>query len=154
MINTLLGGGAERVLVDVVNNLDSEKYDITVQTIFDMGLYKSQLKKNIRYKTMIKCNSQLQIKLYNHYLYIMVNAKRLYEKHFDYNYDIEVAFLEGIPKKYLLLQVILINLHGYILICTIIMDKQRCLDQYKKILNAIDVSKRYFVYRKVQRNGS
>ena len=33
-INTLAGGGAERVLVNLLKVLDLEKYDITIVTIF------------------------------------------------------------------------------------------------------------------------
>ena len=29
------GGGAEKVLVNLVNNMDKSKFDITVETIFD-----------------------------------------------------------------------------------------------------------------------
>ena len=38
-INTLHGGGAEKVLVDLVNNMDPEKYRITVQTLIDAGAH-------------------------------------------------------------------------------------------------------------------
>ena len=34
LIYSLCGGGAERVLVETVNNLDPEKYDITLQALF------------------------------------------------------------------------------------------------------------------------
>ena len=32
-IETIDGGGAEKVLCNLVNNMDSRKYDITVQTV-------------------------------------------------------------------------------------------------------------------------
>jgi len=51
-INTLNGGGAEKVLVDTVNSLDSGKYQITVQTVFDGGINKKYLSPNIRYKSI------------------------------------------------------------------------------------------------------
>ena len=54
LIQSLQGGGAEKVLVDIVNNLDCNRYDITVQTVFDRGVYKKQLKSEIRYKTILK----------------------------------------------------------------------------------------------------
>jgi len=38
LINNLGGGGAERVLVNLVNHMDYTKYDITVKTIFDVGV--------------------------------------------------------------------------------------------------------------------
>ena len=53
-IPTLGGGGAEKVLVNLVNNLDNKKYDITVQTLFDIGINKKNLNSNINYKTIFK----------------------------------------------------------------------------------------------------
>ena len=46
-IPTLGGGGAEKVLVNLVNNLDKEKYDITVQTLFDYGVNRKFLNEYI-----------------------------------------------------------------------------------------------------------
>lgn len=40
-IPTLMHGGAERVLINLVNNLDQNKYEITVQTLFDTGVHLS-----------------------------------------------------------------------------------------------------------------
>ena len=44
-IPTLMHGGAERVLINLVNNLDQNKYEITVQTLFDTGVHKDKLRK-------------------------------------------------------------------------------------------------------------
>ena len=49
-IPTLGGGGAERVLVNLVNSLDNSKYEITVFALFDGGVNKQYLNSNIRYK--------------------------------------------------------------------------------------------------------
>ena len=35
LIPSLGHGGAERVLVNLANNLDTEKFEVTVQTLFD-----------------------------------------------------------------------------------------------------------------------
>lgn len=53
-IPNLMHGGAEKVLVNLVNNLHIEKYDITLQTLFDIGVNKKYLKKNIRYKYFLE----------------------------------------------------------------------------------------------------
>ena len=45
-------GGAERVLINLVNNLDQNKYEITVQTLFDTGVHKDKLRKEISYKSV------------------------------------------------------------------------------------------------------
>ena len=48
-IETLSGGGAEKVLQNLVNNMDNEKFDITVQTVWKENT-EGLLNKNIRYK--------------------------------------------------------------------------------------------------------
>ena len=48
-IHDLGPGGAEKVLVNLVNNLNPEKYDITVQTLFDEGVHRDSLKSHVRY---------------------------------------------------------------------------------------------------------
>ena len=53
-IPTLGGGGAEKVLVNLVNNLNPQKYDITVETIFDYGVNKQFLNSNIKYRYVFK----------------------------------------------------------------------------------------------------
>ena len=48
LIHDLGQGGAEKVLVNLVNNMDTTKFDITVMTLFDEGVNKQFLdSKNI-----------------------------------------------------------------------------------------------------------
>ena len=54
LIPTLAHGGAEKVLVNLLNNLDSGKFDITVQTLFDGGVNKQYLKPHIKTKAVFK----------------------------------------------------------------------------------------------------
>ena len=51
-IETLSGGGAEKVLQNLVNNMDKEKFDITVQTVWKENP-EGYLNKNITNKTLI-----------------------------------------------------------------------------------------------------
>ena len=91
LIPTLGGGGAERVLVNLVNNLDKEKYDVTVQTLFDGGVNKEQLHPDIKYisnyKKQFKGNSQI---------FKLFSPKFLYKKLIKKRYDIVIAYLEGV----------------------------------------------------------
>ena len=88
-IETLSGGGAEKVLQNLVNNMDSEKFDITVQTVWKEDP-KGLLNKNIRYKYIYPVYSKL-----NNYKYrFSVLLKTIYPLHIKDNYDIEVAYLE------------------------------------------------------------
>ena len=58
LINSLNGGGAEKVLVDMVNALDKQKYDITVQPLINDGVYVNTLNENIHYKSIIKTKNK------------------------------------------------------------------------------------------------
>ena len=40
-IHDLMHGGAEKVLVNLVNNMDKSKFDVTVLTLFDEGIKKT-----------------------------------------------------------------------------------------------------------------
>lgn len=90
LIPTLMHGGAEKVLVNLVNNLDQKKYDITLYSIFDGGVNKQFLNKNIHYqskfKTVFRGNSQLMK---------LLSPKLLYNYFIKEDYDILVSYLEG-----------------------------------------------------------
>ncbi len=90
LIHDLCPGGAERVLVNLVNHLDPEKFDVTVMTLFDVGILRDSLSENVRYigglRWMFPGNSHL-MKLFP--------PKILHRMYVKENYDIEVAYLEG-----------------------------------------------------------
>lgn len=90
LIHSLMYGGAEKVLVNLVNNMNHDQYDITVQTLFDVGINKQFLSPNIHYKTVSK-------KLYrgNTIFQKLFSPKFLYKHIIKENYDILVAYLEG-----------------------------------------------------------
>lgn len=101
LINTLKGGGAEKVLVDLVNTLDSNRYDITVQTISDKGVHKQALCDGVRYKTMIRTKNLYLHKLFSYLINFVLPPKLVYKCFVRAPYDFEVAFLEGVPAKIL-----------------------------------------------------
>ena len=90
LIPNLKHGGAEKVLVNLVNNMDPEKYDITVQTLFDEGVHRESLKSHVRYlpgmKRSFRGNTTLLKCFPAAFLW-----KRLVKEH----YDIAVSYLEG-----------------------------------------------------------
>ena len=97
-ITSLTIGGAERVLVDIANTL-KDKYDITILTIYPKGQLKSQLNKKIKVKSIFK----KQYKDYNRIQKVLLSLsfvlkpirKKIYNKHINDKYDVEIAFLEG-----------------------------------------------------------
>ena len=43
LIHTLQVGGAEKVLVNLVNKMDKKKFDVTVMTVINTGAFRSEL---------------------------------------------------------------------------------------------------------------
>lgn len=89
-IHDLGQGGAEKVLVNLVNNLDREKFDIEVLAMFGGGINEKCLKADITYKPVFKRvfpgNSKI-MKLFSPGL--------LHKLFIKDKYDIEVSYLEG-----------------------------------------------------------
>jgi len=90
LIHDLGQGGAEKVLVNLVNNMDPSEFDITVMSLFGGGVNEQFLKPHIHYravfKTMIRGNSHI-MKLFS--------PKTLHRWFVKEKYDIEVSYLEG-----------------------------------------------------------
>ena len=101
LINTLGGGGAEKVLIDTVNNLNSGKYDITVQTIYDIGVHKSKLAANIKYKSIIYCKNSFLRRIISKVMFSILGERFIYNRFVRGDYDYEIAFLEGLSTKIL-----------------------------------------------------
>lgn len=90
LIHDLGQGGAEKVLVNLVNHLDHTKFEVTVMTLFDCGENRQFLNPNVTYKTwrhkMFPGNSHV-MKLWN--------PEKLHNMIIKEHYDVEVAYLEG-----------------------------------------------------------
>ena len=94
LIPNLKHGGAEKVLVNLVNNLDCEKYDLTVQTVFDEGVHRKALSPQVRYIPGWKH----EFRGYSHLLKLLP-PKILYRWLVKESYDIVVSYLEGVAAR-------------------------------------------------------
>lgn len=95
-ITSLTLGGAERVLVDLANEL-SKKYEVTIFTIYANGELEKQLNNKIKLNTYKKC-SYAELPTIPKYLLplkILFLQKSIYKKYIEENYKAEIAFLEG-----------------------------------------------------------
>ena len=90
MIPTLGQGGAEKVLVNLVNNLDKTRFDITVLTLFDGGVNKQFLKPWIKFRACMPHPFRG-----NTYFLKLFSPERLYRRFIREKYDIVVSYLEG-----------------------------------------------------------
>ena len=93
-IDSISGGGAEKVLRNLVNNMDQSKFEITVQTINDSAKADTLLKDGIRYKTINRFKNRVINGLYQYWIRLCAEVKILYPLYIRDNYDIEVAYLE------------------------------------------------------------
>lgn len=89
------GGGAEKVLVNLVNNLDKGKYDITVQTIFGQGPNRKLLDGDIRFKCLLDRPAFRGIRQ----IFKLLPPELLHRLLVRETYDVEIAFLEQIPTR-------------------------------------------------------
>lgn len=90
LIHDLGPGGAEKVLVNLVNNMDPQQFDITLMALFGGGVNEQFLKPHIRYiacfRHMIRGNSHLMK---------LLTPRQLHNWLIKDRYDIEVSYLEG-----------------------------------------------------------
>lgn len=95
-ITSLTIGGAERVLVDLANKL-SEKYEVTIFTIYDGGELKKELNSKIKkialYRKQYK--ELTKIEKIKASLRLIIYKKKIYNAIMKRNFDTEIAFLEG-----------------------------------------------------------
>lgn len=89
-IPSLGNGGAERVLVTLLNNLDQKKYNITLFSLFDEGTNREYLSQNIHYKYYFK-----RLFRGNIHLLKLLHPKILYRMMIKDEYDIVISYLEG-----------------------------------------------------------
>ena len=87
-------GGAEKVLITLVNYMDPQKYDITVQTVFPDS-FSSLLKEHVHYNYCYKKRSRRTALLYR----AEAEVGLMYRRRIKGDYDIEVAFLEYFTTK-------------------------------------------------------
>ena len=90
LIHDLGHGGAEKVLVNLVNNMDETKFDITVTALFGGGVNEQFLKPHIRYNTIFKKPFRGNIHILK-----LFSPKFLHKRFVKEKYDIEVSYLEG-----------------------------------------------------------
>ena len=91
LINSLRGGGAEKVLVNLVNYLDANKYDITVGVLFGDGVNKQFLHQNIKVKRFFKKAPKGFV-----YLAKLFSPSFLHRLFIKERYDVEISFLQGV----------------------------------------------------------
>lgn len=89
-IHDLGSGGAEKVLVNLVNNMDREKFDVTVMVQFGGGVNEQFLAPHIK---LLRCHKKAFQG--NSHVMKLFSPKTLYKHYVKEHYDIVVSYLEG-----------------------------------------------------------
>ena len=90
LIRDLGQGGAEKVLVNLVNNMDPNKFDISVIALFGGGVNEQFLAPHIHFRSVWKHSFPG-----NSHLMKVLSPGQLHKLCVKEHYDIEVSYLEG-----------------------------------------------------------
>lgn len=94
VIHDLSVGGAEKVLINLVNGMDKTKFDITVFSLFDVGVNKQFLCKSVHYKSYFKYMFRG-----NSFFLKLFSPQQLFKKFIKDDYDIIISYLEGVSAR-------------------------------------------------------
>lgn len=104
-IESLAGGGAEKVLTTIIKNLDKTKFDVTVLTVVKTGVYIEEIEKYCKiisilpdYSELKSIISRIQYKIKYKSVY-KKDLSNIYKKIVKEKYDVEIAFVEGFVTK-------------------------------------------------------
>ncbi len=90
LIHDLGPGGAEKVLVNLVNGLDRTRFDVSVKTLFNWGPNRQFLGPDVKYSSWIPMDIPG-----NSHMMKLLTPEQLWKMIVPDKYDIAVSFLEG-----------------------------------------------------------
>lgn len=102
IIPSLVGGGAERTLINLLRMLDYQHYEVDLVSVLNRGQLISQIPSEVRYSTLY--NSEQLVRIYSWLqkrLGFTYFIKRRFKKHIHKDYDIGISFLDGNITDYL-----------------------------------------------------
>ena len=106
-LESLGGGGAEKVLSTIVKHIDAQRYDVTVCVITAGGKYDEEVATHVHLRSLLKSSeayhgvAKFLYRLKYHLIYDWLSPKWVYKLLIPHNNDVEVAFVEGLATKIL-----------------------------------------------------
>lgn len=106
LIESLSGGGAEKVLTVLLKHFDYEKYDVTICPLVDAGVYSDEVKRYVshycplvsyKYGSIRNLWNRIKYKL----IYSILPLSIVYKWFVPKGNDVEIAFCEGYVTKLL-----------------------------------------------------
>lgn len=106
LIESLSGGGAEKVLTVLLKHFDYEKYEVTICPVVDTGVYCDEVKSYVvSYQPIVSyhgnCFSRLLNKIKYKLVYSILPLSVVYKWFVPKDNDVEIAFCEGFVTKLL-----------------------------------------------------
>ncbi|PLS01119.1 glycosyltransferase [Neobacillus cucumis] len=94
VLDRMVMGGVEILLLDILNSLDPQKYNVTVLTLFDGGELVHELPKTVRRVFLFD-------KQYKGIYRVLrfISPRLLYNYLIREEYDVEISFKTGMPEK-------------------------------------------------------
>lgn len=93
IIDSLGGGGAEKVLIDLLENIDRDKFDVNLVVLAKIGQLIDKVPKDVKVKFVFPSKVI-------YYAIMFLPPKFLYKLFIKEEYDVEVSFLEGRCTKF------------------------------------------------------
>ena len=107
VIESLDGGGAEKVLVTLLKHINKKRFDVTLCPIVDIGKYVDDVKPYVHYKPVIQNPTEvsligkLRYALKYKLVYKLLPMWLVYKLFIPKCHDVEIAFCEGFVTKLL-----------------------------------------------------
>ena len=107
LIESLAGGGAEKVLTTLMQHIDKERFDVMVCAISGGGKYEEEIKRYVKYKAVLQepfdggFVARWVYVLKHHLVYKWLPLSWVYRLFLPQGNDVEVAFVEGFATKLL-----------------------------------------------------
>lgn len=166
MVNSMYGGGAEKVLQNIVNHINVNKYNITVCSLHRENINKDVYTGEFNYKVVFDQYTGKNIikKIFNN-LYLKIkgkifnccSSKFFYKLFIHEKYDIEIAFIEGestkiisgsnnkFSKKFAWVHIDLLENPWTDFLYNGIEDEKQHYDKYDKIICVSNATRKAFI---------
>lgn len=101
LIESLAGGGAEKVLITLLNHLEDDYYNLTLCCVANVGKYLDLIPSHVHYQYLLPDYSSLSgisrlfYKLKYHLIYHWLPVRLIYKWFIPKGNEIEIAFIEG-----------------------------------------------------------
>ncbi len=105
LVDSMAGGGAEKVLSTLLRHLDRNRFDVTLCPVCDTGIYREAVRPYVSYRPILPDPARLNrirgfvYKVSYKLIYKILPPKWVYRCFVPKGADVEIAFSEGFPTK-------------------------------------------------------